>query len=65
MKIEDLITLIEEELTISIHEIKNLQFEKINEEHVVSLVDAKGYKILSGYGNTVIAAMNDLHSGLL
>ena len=65
MKIQHLMNLIEKELTISVYEMKHLQFDKINGEHIISLVDAKGHKILSGYGDTVIAAINDLHSGLL
>ena len=42
MKIEKLIALIEDELTINIHQLKHLQFEKINGEHVISLVDTSG-----------------------
>jgi len=44
---------------------KHLKFEKLNNEHVVTLIDSKGYEIVKGYGSTQIEAMNDLHSTLL
>lgn len=46
-------------------EFKHLLFEIVKEEHIVSLVDDKGYKITSGYGNSIIEAMNDMHRGLI
>jgi hypothetical protein len=44
---------------------KHLRFSLENEEHIVSLIDAQGYEILRGYGNSIIEAMNDLHHNLI
>jgi len=47
------------------NDLKHLKFQVKNEEHMVTLIDLKGYKILKGYGITPVAALNDLHSNLL
>ena len=65
MELQKILALMENELTIDIQQLKHLKFEKINGEHVVTLVDTTGYSIISGYGKNVLAAINDLHSGLL
>jgi hypothetical protein len=57
--------LIKNEIKIGIHHMKHLKFEKLDEEHVVTLVDVTGYEILKGYGDNYIEAINDLHSNLL
>lgn len=46
-------------------ELKHLKFEVRNTEHIVTLIDSKGYEIVKGYGSTEIEAINDLHSTLL
>lgn len=46
-------------------ELKYLKFEVQNEEHMVTLMDLKGYKIINGYGSTPAEALNDLHHNLL
>lgn len=46
-------------------EFKHLMFEEENDEHIVSLIDVKGYKIARGYGTTIIAAINDLHHNFI
>mgnify|MGYP005994000483 CR=1 FL=1 len=44
---------------------KHLMFEIENEEHLVSLLDSKGYKITRGYGDSLIEAINDMHHNLI
>ncbi|SNY99458.1 hypothetical protein [Flagellimonas pacifica] len=56
---------LEQEIIEKQHLLKYLMFEEINDVHVVSLNDVSGYIILKGYGNTVIEAINDLHSNLI
>ncbi len=46
-------------------QLKHLKFEVSNSEYTVSLLDSTGYEIVKGYGNTVIEAINDLHSCLV
>lgn len=65
MELQKILARMENELTVDIHQLKHLKFEKINGEHVVTLVDATGYPIITGYGKSVLVAINDLHSGLL
>ncbi len=50
---------------IAIHKLKNLKFEIINNEYVISLIDKEGYEIIKGYGVSIIEAINDLHHNLL
>ena len=47
------------------NELKYLKFQVKNEEHMVTLIDLKGYEIINGYGSTPAEALNDLHSNLL
>lgn len=47
------------------NQLKHLKFEKMNNEHIVTLIDSTGYEIIKGYGDTPIEAINDLHSCLL
>ncbi len=42
-----------------------IEFEHQNDEHMVTLVDAQGYKIIRGYGTSIADAINDLHHNLL
>ncbi len=46
-------------------ELKHLKFQRVKNEFIVTLVDEQEYEILKGYGNSVPAAINDLHSNLL
>lgn len=46
-------------------QLKHLKFEESNGKYTVSLVDSTGYEIVKGYGNSVIEAINDLHSCLV
>jgi len=46
-------------------EFEHLMLEVKNGEHIVTLVDAQGYKIISGYGNSAIEAINDMHHNLV
>lgn len=55
----------DQEICNNANQLKHLRFEKINNEHVVSLIDSTGYEIVKGYGSTPIEAINDLHSTLL
>ncbi len=50
---------------ISTIEFEHLKFENHCDEHIVTLVDAKGYKIIRGYGNSIADAINDLHHNLI
>ena len=50
---------------INLSELKNLRFEYIKNEYVVTLVDNLGFKILKGYGNSIVDAINDLHQNLI
>jgi len=43
-------------------EFEHLTFEHRCDEHFVTFVVTKGYKILRGYGKSIIKAINDLHS---
>ena len=57
--------LIKNEVKIGIHHMKHLKFEKLDDEHVVTLVDVTGYEILKGYGRDFVEAINDLHQNLM
>jgi len=50
---------------ISTVEFEHLMFENQSDEHIVTLVDAEGYKILRGYGKSIGEAINDLHNNLI
>lgn len=52
-------------LTLDLTEIKNLKFEFINQENVVTLVDNQGYEIIKGYGVSIADALNDLLHNLI
>ncbi len=52
-------------IIIATYKLKNLKFEIINDEYVVSLIDKEGYEIIKGYGVSIIKAINDLHHNLL
>jgi len=52
-------------ILISSIELDHLKFEHQSDDHIVSLVDAQGYKIISGYGKSIIEAINDLHHNLI
>ena len=58
---------INQELTseIILERFKHLKFDRINNEHVVTLVDSSNHEILKGYGDSIMDAINDLHSNLL
>ncbi len=42
-----------------------IEFEHQNDEHIVTLVDAQGHKIIRGYGTSIADAINDLHHNLI
>ncbi len=56
---------IEREIDENLSHIKYLKFEVINDIHIVSLNDTKGYTIVKGYGKSNIEAINDMHRGLI
>ncbi|PKV50255.1 hypothetical protein ATE84_2310 [Aquimarina sp. MAR_2010_214] len=56
---------IEQEIVEKQDHLKHLLFEEVNDAYIVSLNDSSGYAVVKGYGNTVIDAINDLHSGLI
>ena len=57
--------IIENELFIEFRQMKHLKFEKMNGEHIVTLIDNSGFEIVKGYGKAVVEAINDLHSNLI
>jgi len=59
------IKVIENEIRGIISNFKHMTFEKLEKEHVVTLIDLNGNEVVRGYGNTTIEAINDLHSNLL
>lgn len=52
-------------MIIETNSIEHLKFEEINGEHIVSLIDTTNFVILKGYGETMVEAINDLHSNLI
>jgi hypothetical protein len=62
---EELQEELEQQIIQSKNELKYLKFEELSNEHVVTLIDETGYEIIRGYGNTIIEAINDLHSNLI
>jgi hypothetical protein len=50
---------------VQIPNFKHLMFELEDEKHIVSIVDAEGYKITSGYGDSIIEAINDMHHNFI
>lgn len=56
---------IEQEIVDKLNHLKYLKFEVINNIHIVSLNDTKGYTIIKGYGDTVVEAVNDMHNNLI
>ncbi|MCR9289152.1 MAG: hypothetical protein NXI23_17390 [Bacteroidetes bacterium] len=56
---------VNENSKIEIHCLKNLKFEKSDNEYMVTLVDNTGFEILKGYGKTTTEAINDLHHNLI
>ncbi len=57
--------IIKNELFIEVRQMKHLKFEKLNGEHIVTLIDNSGFEMVKGYGETVVEALNDLHSNLI
>ncbi len=47
------------------NDLKYLKFQVQKEEHMVTLIDLKGYAIIHGYGITPAEALNDLHNNLI
>lgn len=56
---------IEQEIVEKLNHLKHLKFERIDDTYIVSLNDLSGYTITKGYGNTIIDAINDMHSNLI
>jgi hypothetical protein len=50
---------------VQIPSFKHLLFEVEDQKHIVSLVDAEGYKITKGYGDSLIEAINDMHHNFI
>lgn len=50
---------------VNITELEHLMLEIKKGEHIVTLVDAKGYQITRGYGKCAIEALNDMHHNLI
>lgn len=50
---------------VSVVEFQHLKFEHQSDEHIVTLVDAEGYKVTRGYGVSIAEAINDLHHNLI
>ena len=44
---------------------KHLKFDEINGRYIATLIDNVGFEIVKGYGETKVAAINDLHSCLI
>ncbi|WP_106792176.1 hypothetical protein [Aquimarina sp. Aq78] len=44
---------------------KHITFNKIKNQYVATLIDKQEYEILKGFGDTVLDAINDLHSDLI
>jgi len=49
----------------NINQLEHVWFELTYHEYVVSLIDASGYEIVRGFGNSKIEVINDLHCSLL
>ena len=45
--------------------LKYLKFECVDDAHIVTLIDERGYEIVRGYGNSRIDAINDMHGTLI
>ena len=52
-------------ITIEVSELKHLRFIMDDGEQVAILVDGTGHEIIKGYGNNIVAAINDLHRNLI
>lgn len=50
---------------INISQFRYLKFEYLNCEYTVTLVNLEGFPVLKGYGESIVEAINDLHSNLL
>ena len=46
-------------------DLKHLKFEMRKGEYIVTLIDKSEYEILKGYGQSIVDAINDLHSNLI
>ncbi len=50
---------------VNINSLKYITKRILNNTYIVSLVDAKGFAITVGYGDSLEEAINDLHSNLI
>ena len=50
---------------VNLTDFEHLMLEIEKREHIVTLIDAKGYKIIRGYGKSTIEAINDMHHNLI
>jgi hypothetical protein len=46
-------------------DLKHLKFEMREGEYIVTLIDQTEYEIIKGYGQSIVDAINDLHSNLI
>ncbi len=53
------------DLTVNLNQLSHLKIKKQKKGYVVTLVDDFGYESLSGYGDSPIDAINDLHNCLI
>ncbi len=56
---------IEQKVISKLNHLKHLKFEMVNNVYTATLIDLEGEEVVKGYGNSVIEAINDLHSTLL
>ena len=46
-------------------DLKHLKFEMRKDEYIVTLIDQSEYEIIKGYGQSIVDAINDMHSNLI
>ena len=52
-------------MELKLSALNHLKHETFKQEHRMALVDTQGFEIVVGYGATIEAALNDLHSNLI
>lgn len=53
------------EMVFTGNQFKHLKFSKEKDQHIVTLIDNLEYEVIKGYGNTIVEAINDMHSNLI
>lgn len=54
-----------EKCTLNISNLEHLKIKIIKSEYVAAITDSDGHELLMGYGDTIAAAINDLHHNLI